>query len=581
MRCFPCAASCLLAWMLAAICVRAEAPPSPLRLLPDSADLVIQATEPRHLLEMLTDAGLYKQVQQLAPVREFFDSTNVRRFRQLTVYFEKELGLPWPELLDRLASRGVALSAEFGPSPAPMLLVAEGSDEELLRRFFQLALKIIEQELLRQEAKEKPVKGSYKGFDTVRIGTEFHAAVAGRALFVSNSEKALHGGLDRYSSSGKSSMADASGIREAARLLPPQPLVSAWLNMHKIRQSPEAKAAYQSPPRDDPFQTVLFGHYLDLLGRSPFVCAGIYRQEDGFVTTIRIPRGRDGMGADKLLHLPPSGAPGSRPLLEPKNVLYSESNYFDLANVWKERKTLFNEKQVKQLEKFEKQAGKFLLGTKLGKLLTKAGPYYRFVAVHQPKISYKTTPRESIPAFALIWEMREPEALGKSMETILRGVALLASSQVNLKIVEEQYRDCKLVGYRFPEGQPLEGDADNSRFNFTPCFARVGDQLVVSSTIDLCRELVDLLHKEGNAPSRGHASTGRARLYGPGVAAYLQTREDLLVTQAALDRTATPAEARQGIKTFLDIIRGLGVLVLEPRYHEKMFQYDIRLQLEK
>ena len=304
----------------------------------------------------------------------------------------------------------------------------------------------------------------------------------------------------------------------------------------------------------------MFGHYLDLLGRSPFVCAGVYPASEGLAAAIVMPRGRDGMGGDRLLHVPPSGVAASRPLLEPKNVLYSESNYFDIANIWKERTALFNDKQVKQLEKFEKQSAPFLVGSKLSKLLTQAGPYYRFVAAHQTKVGYKTTPKISIPAFALVWELREPEAFGKSMEAILRGAALLGGGQVNLKLVEEKYKDCKLVGYRFPEDQPLKGDINDLRFNFTPCFTRVGDQFVVSSTLDLCRELVDILHKEGTTPTRGDASSGHVRFYGSGAAAYLQSIEDLLITQTTLDQAITPKEAREQVRKLLGLLRGKGAL---------------------
>jgi hypothetical protein len=587
MRLFRYFASSLIALTVCVAAVAAETPKSdtprsPLRLIPEQTDLLVQVPQPRRLVETLIALDTLKQLQQLAPVRELFDSTNVRRFTQLVAYFEKELGIPWPQLLERLAGRGVVLGIEFGPSPAPALVVVEGDDDKLMQQFFELGLRIAEQELARQEAKDKPVKGSYKGVATVRVGTEFHAAIAGGVLFLSNSEKTLHAALDRHHGGVKKSMAGAAAVAEAAKLLPPQALVSLWLNLDKVRQSPEAKAAYKSPPRDEPLQTVLFGHYLNLLGRSPFVCAAVYRAPESLGLTIRIPRGRDGMGGDKLLHVPPAGAPGSRPLLEPKNVLYSESSYFDIANIWKERTTLFNEKQVQGMEKFEKQSSvPFLAGTKLSKLLTQAGPYYRFVAAHQSKSSYKTTPKIAIPAFAVVWELRDPEAFGKTMETILRAAALLGGGKANLKLVEEKYKNCKLVGYRFPEDETLKGDVNDLRFNFTPCFTRVGDQFVVSSTVALCRELVDLIQKEGTTPTRGDASSSRMRLYASGAAAYLHTIEDLLITQTTLDQAVTPKEAREQVKVFLDVIRGLGALTLEPRFDDKMFQYDIRVRSRK
>jgi hypothetical protein len=583
MRCFCGVARSFFVLMFCVAVGRAETPegqnlPTPLRLVPDRVDLLIQAPQPRRLLETLTAGDLYKHLQQFAPVREYFDSTNARRFAQLVAYFEKELGFPWPQLLDRLAGRGMALSVQFESTP-PLLFIVEGEDDKLSQAFFHLGLKIVEQELARQEVKAKPVRGSYKGFETVRIVGEFHAAIAGSALFLSNSEKALHAGLDRVQSSAAKSMADAPAIREAARLLPPQPLISLWLNPTKIQKYPGADYNYKAP-RDNPILTIGIGEYLDLFGRTPFVCAGIYADREGLLATIRMPRGREGMGADHLLHLPSAGAPGSRPLLQPKNVLYSESKYFDIANVWKEREKLFNQEQVHQLDAAQKKLAPFLVGTKLSKLLMQAGPYYRFVAAHPSQIGYNTTPKISIPAFALVWELREPEAFGKSMETILRGAALLAGNKANLRLVEEQYQDCKLVGYRFPEDQPLKGDINDLRFNFTPSFTRVGDQFVVSSTMELCRELVDLIYKQGNAPTRGQAATTRASLYGAGAAAYLQTIEDLLVTQATLDRAVTPEEGRQQVKLFLDMLRKFGALSLEARFHDKTFQYDVRLQAD-
>lgn len=559
---------------------RAESPPSSLRLVPDRADLLIQVPQPRRLVETLMGLYTLKEMRQLAPVRELYDSTNARRFAQLVAYFEKELGLPWPQLLDRLAGRGAVVGVHFG-SPPRILLVIEGEDDKLMQQFFELGLKIVEQELARQEVKEKPVRGSYKEYPTVRIVGGFHAAVAGAALLVSNSESVLHAGLEQHRNGGKKSMANVLGVSEAIKLLPPQSLVSLWIKMAKVQEAAGVDAASRARPRANPILTVLIGHYLNLLEVTPFVCGSVYSGAEGLAATIVIPRGREGMDRDRLLHVPPAGVPGSRPLLKPKNVLYSESGYFDLANIWKERATLFQEEQVRQLEQAEKQTMPFLLGAKLSKLLTQAGPYYRFVAAHQTNISYKTTPKIPIPAFALVWELREPEAFGKSIEAILRGAALLGGARANLQMVEEKYEDCKLIGYRFPEDQPLKGDVDDLRFNFTPCFTRVGDQLVVSSTMDLCRELVDLLHKEGASPTRGNASSALVRIYGAGVAAYLHTVEDLLIAQTTLDQAVTPKEARQQVKVLLDAIRGLGALSLEPRFHDKTFRYDIRLRREK
>ena len=132
MRLFRFAASGLIALTLCVAAARAETPPTPrpstprgrggakgtpARLLPDQADLLVEVRQPRRLVETLTALDRLKQLRQLAPVREFLDSTSYRRFYQFVAYFEKELGAPWPQLLDRLAGRGAVLGVKLGPQP--------------------------------------------------------------------------------------------------------------------------------------------------------------------------------------------------------------------------------------------------------------------------------------------------------------------------------------------------------------------------------------------------------------------------------------------------------------------------------
>ena len=64
------------------------------------------------------------------------------------------------------------------------------------------------------------------------------------------------------------------------------------------------------------------------------------------------------------------------------------------------------------------------------------GTRHRFVAVNQPQAGYPSQPDQPIPAFALIIEMKD-RSLGKSVEALVRGAALIAGTQVKLKLVEE------------------------------------------------------------------------------------------------------------------------------------------------
>jgi hypothetical protein len=263
--------------------------------------------------------------------------------------------------------------------------------------------------------------------------------------------------------------------------------------------------------------------------------------------------------------------------------MYSQSWYFDFAALYDKRDKLFPPMVAKQFAEGEKAASRFLPGTTLEKLYQQSGPRHRFVAVHQADYGYKVEPGQRIPAMALVTTMRDPQ-FGKSAEAMLRAGALLGGAQVNLKISEEKVGDVTLVGYRFPEDGKFPADAQNLRFNFSPCFATVEDQFMVCSTIELGRELIKEL-KEHPAKSElardGRSAAMRIELHAAGGADYFKTTEDQLLTQTILDQAIPIGEAKKQVAELITYLRGLGTFYVETDYGDKAFRLDIGWSMKK
>jgi hypothetical protein len=572
---FRCAAG-LLASLLFIAAARADSP-DPLQLVPEQADFCIKIERPRALFEFVQRNQLIKQFQAIDGLRELYDSTNFRRLTQLVAYFERELGAGYPEILDQLTGGGVVYANQLGPRP-PQLLVLQGRNEQMLRRFVEVGSRILDQELARQEAKERLEQTKYRNLDTIHIGKEFHAAAAGTALLISNRQEALHKALDLYLDKDKGSLAKVAYLSEARKLAGAGSNAWMWLNLDKVHKVAEAKDFFRLP-RDNPFLTVLFGGILDVAARAPFLCAGLHTQDQGLLLSFRLPRGRQDMPEALNVTVPPLGQPGSRPLLEPPGVLYSGSFFLDIPNFWEERTKLFNEKQVKGLEDLDKASVFFLSGSPMSKLLGQAGAYHRIVVAHQSQSGYQITPGQKLPSFALVTELRDPEAFSKRMEATLRGLAFFATTQVKIKNLQEKHGDLKILAYRFPEDGQFAPDRDNLRFNFSPCFVTVGKQFVASSTIELCHELIDLLKKEANGtPATAMVTPFRERFYAAGGAQVLDYYRDRLFTQTILDQAIPPDRAQRQVSNFIDLVRQLGVLEIKDSYEAKAFQFDIRLR---
>jgi hypothetical protein len=554
---------------------RAESPPDPLRLVPAQADLAIKLERPRQLVETTLVLDLVKQLQTFEPFREFYDSTNFRRFQQLLGYFEKELGGKWPELLDQLAGGGIVVAAKFGEEPAPVLLVMQSKDEAVLKKFIKVVRGMLEQELARDDAKERLQVGNYKSIETLRLGQDLHAAVAGSALLLANREKALHAALDCHLNDGKQSLAATAKVSAARKQLPADQFAWLWLNLEHLRQLPGYKQALGGEATD-PAQLLLFGGWLDVIRHAPYLCAGFGKEGEGLTLSVRAPRGQADLSPGlAALHLP-AEQDGSLPLLEPKGVLFSTSYVLDLAKFWEHRAQLLNAEQVKGLEEGEKQAAKFLAGIKLGKILSQAGPHQRFVAAHQPKAGYSTQPGTNIPAFAFVQSMRDPEGFARSAETIFRAAVLASRGQTGLKLAQEKHGDLTLVGFRFPEDKPYEGDTNNVRFNFSPCFVAVGDQFVMASTIELGRELIGILQKEAKDSAPRSPAASRMKLHAAGGADYLQSIEEQLLAATILDQALAPKEAQEQVRKLIDLVRRAGALSLDNTYEAKQFRFDVK-----
>jgi hypothetical protein len=568
----------LLALLLANTSAIAAKPPSPLRLVPDQADLVAQVPDPQRLLETVASLDLLKQIQTLEPIKEQLDSTQTRRLLQMLAYFEKELGVERKELLQRLAGGGIAVATKLG-NKAPALLVLQGTDETLSRKFLKAALDVVEQELARQEIPARATRGDYQGVEVLNLGEDVHLALFQGAFLLSNKKEILRASLDLGLGKKGNSMAKHAGMTEAAKLLPKGTLASLWLNMEPVKKEPGFEAIYKTPR--DPFVTVVFGGLADVLGRTPWLTGALCRDEKGLLLTFRLPRGTSGMGADKAVTNPPEGQPGSRPLLQTKGTLFSSSFYWDLSRFWTDRVALFGQERAKAIEQADTSSGTILSTVQLSKMLTAAGAYHRLVVVHQQKAGYKRQPKNLTPAAAFIVELRKPEEFSKGMETILRTGGLFASTQLSLKMVEEKYQGHDIVGYRFDEEKELPNDPTGARFNASPCFARVGNQYVFCSTLELCRQVIDQLKKEATAKDKGSPSTGRTVFFSAGGKELLRTFQDQLVASAILGQAIPLAEAKAQVQSLLGLFDQVEGLELLGTYAAKEFHFDLRLNLKK
>lgn len=552
----------------------------PLDYVPASAHVVIVADNPRRLMEAITGLDAFQRAQHLAPVRQLYDSTAARRLFQMLAFAEKELGAKWPQLLDQIGGNGVALAINFYVDPAPALLVLSGKDDKQVEKAYALALRVVEEELARQGSKQAVKRDTMGSVEFASLGNDIYTARIGATVLVSNKSETLKTAAAAAFADARSDRSKKQSHKaraDAAKVLPKGALAWLWVNFAAVKETKQAKDFFDAT-RQDFLQTFVVGSTIDCLKRSDFVAIGVYQEPTGFRLRLRIPAGRDGLWDDLVVHVPPEGTPGSLPLLEPTGTIYSQSFYLDAGYMWKHRDRLITGDAKRDFEKAEKQLSKILpTPVKFGELIKMWGPHHRVVVANHDARPYKTEPSLKLPAFGYVATARD-KAFTKSVESLLNAAGVVGSLQFGAKRKEHEHEGVTIVAYRFQENRPIPDDPDGLRFNFEFCFAIVGDELMVASTLELGKKLVTELKR----PRTGQASAAvlRGRASARGAADALAGLSDPLITDAVLGRGIGLMAARNEIADLVNFVKTLGAGRVELDVTEKEYRLDVVWELK-
>ncbi len=551
----------------------AQGPKDPLRFVPGQAEMVVTVKHPSELIALVEKHAVFQDALKLAGVREFYDTANFQRLYQLIAYFEKELGQNRDELIADLSSGGLVLAAKF-TQPGGAVVVIQSRDEARLRKFVELALTVLQQELDRQESKDKIVRKKYNGIDVGQFGPKLCFAITDGALVLASESNALKLALDTRA--GVDDIGQTPAYQAARAKQPKGNLANVWLHLDELRKNQNFQNGLNGAAMD-PFQMLLFGGLTDVLKRAAYLSASLLREGNDFRLAVSMPAGAVGMAPIRAM-LVPAGQSRDFAPLNPPRTIGTSSYYLDLGQMWDKRREIFGDKNAQGIEDGDRNLAKILGGVKLAKLLQNAGPHHRLVFAQQKDRPYKTRPITPFPAFALVIDTRDP-SFAKDINTILRTSALLATFAYGLQLKEEEHEGCNLVAYFFSETKKVEGDPDGIRFNFSPTYAAVGDWFVFSATAELARDLVTELKKEKRGGTT--AASMQTTLHASGLADIARGNYDASLTELILKQALPPKTAKAELQAIIDWTESLGSLSLQSRYLADEYQYDVLWRLKK
>lgn len=574
--------------------------PSPLAPLAAAllAPLALLAgSEPEALESLVPDDAIgYVKLSGLGPAVEAFLASDVRReIEALPVvqaakwhpaFFEIErrlaefrdaTGKDALEVARALLGREAIFALRLGVFGPEVLAVAQAGDEAALEDAVAALRKAAER------AAGRPIPGLVTTYGDPPVPIETVDQVSfsklGRTLVLSNSWATVQRAIDASRDGGKGSIARSEGFRKATEALPPGALATLVLRPRFLPDYRVPRAAESIPA------SLLVGGWLEALGSSEWIAAGVAASERSVRLAVSATRGSgasDPARSKTLNAYFPEVAPDDlAERLERRGVLGLLEVRRDFAAWWELRDRLLDAAGRSQLPQISGFVAVVSGGRDLrAEILPRLGPRLLLVARNQEYAGAAERPRPAIPAFAAVFEIEGgsevPRHAGMGFQTLAGFVNLdrAQKGQDPAKLEVERLEGAELHVLRLPESG---GDAWIAA-NFSPSIAAVGGRLLLASSAELGRVLVEEI---GKAKGSGSAASGGDRLLVDGAAlrAVLSENRDAIAAEDARKKGIPREAAARELDQVLGVLGLVGGLRASSRKagDSAVFELEVRL----
>lgn len=552
-------------------------------LVPPNSVFVIEINRPLQLIDNPVARDVWDLVSQTNGVKQALSSPQVDRFRQAAKFIEKSLGVDWQTGLSRLTAGGivVAIHPHKSHSEPAATAVVTAADEQTLKQFIDA----VQAEIRRAAAGAGGTHGAdsdtstYRSYSCYRVGNG-HFSLVGRKLFASNARDGLEAALDRLAGGATDPGFSPPASLRLTDTNGKAPAILATANFRLLREDPKTQEGLQLPA-NNPIPVVLLGGYLDLIRRADFAAAGLFVDGPAPELKIRFPVGSDGAYAGLRGYFASETTESASPLLRPAGTFFTASWFRDYKKLWDARGELLNSDLVRQIE--AENAKQRADGAKVGlsDLVSYLGPHFRFVAARPTESVYKVTLEERLPAVAAVVSVRDEPAFRQRVVTPIDGLLLflVASNQGEIKPIE--YRDARISSIRFAEKPDITDPEKLVLYNFNPSYTLTRGQLIVGSTAEIVRNVIDELDRQGlsgaSSEPRPSRPTDQQQLSLGEFSEFLKGFEPRFIRDAVLGQGLTPSEAGKEIGVLYQVLKRLGSLTSGSVIGGDHFEISVKL----
>jgi hypothetical protein len=310
---------------------------------------------------------------------------------------------------------------------------------------------------------------------------------------------------------------------------------------------------------DNPLGSLLAGGMLELAAHSSEGTITVDTEDHGFAIEVGFDGGPGQLDEPFQVFFSKPPKSGTQPLPDVPGLIGGFTFYRDLATWYRNRDELLIDEVLPEFDKFETGIGNLLPGKDMGEdVLPLLGNNMTFVSALQNYDHLGGEPGVKLPGFALIVDLKEAEEATDIFQlffqTFLSVLNFDAGNQARQPWLIDltMHNDIKITTARYlenPQGEDLP-----VVFNFLPASARVGNKYVISSSLQLCEQLVDVYSKPPSGKLRPENLNFEVR-FDPLAKILAANSEHFEAQRVSEGRTVKQAKA--DVALFLSVLKGL------------------------
>jgi len=528
--------------------------------IPDSAVAVLEVTDPQAAIDLLLDPKFLDTVTNTDAYQKVTAQPGFKQFVGIIRYLEMRLNVEWQDAVRKLLGN---VTVAAGPNGA-VLVAIDSKDATLLERLHEIFLQFARDDAAKDGVPERVTSREYRGVTgwTFNGGKEAHAIIGNRFL-LTNKPEWLKAVIDLREDGPAGSLARSPVYQQACAALGDQ-CARLLLNMEILKQHPPLARRLQQG-NQNPMGVLLFDGLVGALEDASYLALGLDVEDYALKLAVRTDGKFDEQSRAAAFAVPADPEDGALPNVQVPRRIAAVTFYRDLARFYAAKDELFPER-TSGLIFFENMMGIFFTGRHLtNEVLAEAAPYIRLVVAEQQYDPSVGVPTVKIPAFALVFRMKDPERFSLIVEEAWQKALGLVNftqgqqAKPGLIIDRREHQGVKYTVASYSLVDVEDRQHLDPRYNFQPTLASVGPWLVMSSAEGLARDLIDALKAEKAAGVKPLAGVSvLAELDGRQLASILQANIEGLIRQNMVEKGNTHEQAEGEIGVLMAIVNALG-----------------------